>query len=58
MAWPVEHANHVHQRAFATAARTHDSHEFTFFNLQIDLVERQGSGIAEAVQLTDVLLVL
>ena len=50
----VERADHVHQRAFAGAARAHERHEFARKNLQRNPAHRVDIHFAGVIHLVDV----
>ena len=50
---PVQRADHVHQRAFAGAARAHDGDEFAGKNLQRNAAHRMDVHLAGVIRLVD-----
>lgn len=50
----VDKAHDVEQGTFSTARRPHDGQEFSFFNLQVDGVQRQRFDRISTVDFTDV----
>jgi hypothetical protein len=50
----VQRADHVHQRAFAGAARTHDGHKFARKNLQRNPAHRMNVHFTGVIHLVDV----